>query len=46
MLTLKTNQSNARDARLLSKGMKIAISAYSAMIASVDTVKGMQNISI
>jgi hypothetical protein len=46
MQTLKTNQSNARDARLLSKGMKIAISVYSAMIASVDIVKGMQSISI
>lgn len=46
MQTLKTNQSNARDARVLSKGMKIAISVYSAMIASVDIVKGMRSISI
>lgn len=46
MLTLKINQFNARDARLLSKDMKIAISVYSAMIAIVDTVKDMQSISI
>ena len=43
MLTLKINQSNARDARLLSKDSMIAISVYSAMTAIVGTAKDMQN---